>query len=253
MHCHFEKSIEARFGVYNQHFADAMKSRLDYSWIEQTRKTTAKFVLDEYPTKAIEDFGVELIKEDVFGLPFPSCYFEWSFKGNNQSILAQDHDENRIMGWWAGRDCQEGWGASAPVRFQKNKLRDFLKENKVVNGYARNAGMDWLAECAETLITELAACVALLACKGIEKTVISPPESVNRKREKDGRSPLPAYTIIRLARYRKAHGGGTHASPVPHFRRGHVRTLQSGQKTLVRPAIVMAEPEAMPTYKMAKQ
>lgn len=243
--------MEARYGVYNQVFSKKLGCVLPDGWVADIRRQTAKFVLDDYPSQAVEDFGLDLIKDELFGLPFPSCYFEWMFEGNISSILAYEDDENRIMGWWAGKGC-DGWGAGAPLRFQKSKLRDFLKEKGTVRGYTKESDIEWLSESAESLIEEIAACVALLACKGVEKETISQSASVNRKRERDGRDPLPSYTIIRLARYRKKHGGGTHASPVPHFRRGHIRTLQSSQRTIVRPAIIMADPGAMPTHKIGK-
>ena len=44
-----------------------------------------------------------------------------------------------------------------------------------------------------------------------------------------------------------------HASPIPHFRRGHLRTLEPGVRVIVRPAFVMADPGAMPTYRVKQE
>lgn len=39
-------------------------------------------------------------------------------------------------------------------------------------------------------------------------------------------------------RNRTAHQGGTHASPIPHIRRGHLRTYADGRQTWVRDCVV---------------
>jgi Ser-tRNA(Ala) deacylase AlaX len=95
--------------------------------------------------------------------------------------------------------------------------------------------------------------VGLLSAKGIERESVTPKEKVNQKRIAQGRAPFSAYTVIRLSKYRTAKGiphGGTHVSPIPHFRRGHVRTLETDRKVIVRPCFVMADPGSMPTYKV---
>ena len=259
VHCHFEQSMQARFDMHqNSWVHHSPGSSLNDNWISEMRPKTAKFVMDEYPAQAVEDFGVELVKEDLFALPFPTCYFEWSWAGGAESILAIDEgDEDGVIGWWACQD-KGGWGTGAPFRFGKSKLRQHLGlSNGAIKGYAANISdkiPGWVdgAETVEGIIVGIAACAALLAVKGIEKEVVTPRDSVNKKREKAGRPPLPTYTIVHLNRYRKKEGIGTHASPCPHLRRGHVRLLPSGKKTLVRPSIVMADPGIMPTYAVPK-
>lgn len=258
MHCHYERSMEARFGVHQQIWAKSFEgSHLSDSWLDDMRPRTAKFVLDEFPVQAIQDFGIDLAKEGLFELPFPSCYFEWQFDGNIQSILVtEDERENgALLGWWAGKQ-DGGWGASAPFRFRKAKLKSYLNVNDKLGGYAKQAddilGHEGWGKCIETSIEEIVACVALLATKGIEKEAVNPRSVVNKKRVSAGRVPLPSFTIVHLNRYRKKEAKGTHASPCPHFRRGHIRLLPSGKKTPVSPAIVMADPGSMPMYKVPK-
>ena len=250
--------MEARFGVHQQIWAKAFEgSRLTESWLDEMRPRTAKFVLDEYPPQAIEDFGIDLAKEGLFELPFPSCYFEWQFENNIQSILAMEDEkeDGALLGWWAGKQ-DGGWGASAPFRFRKAKLKSYLNVSDKLQGYAKLAddilGHEGWGECIEASIAEVAACVALLATKGIEKEAVTPRPDVNRKRVRAGRVSLPSFTIVHLNSYRKKEGKGTHASPCPHFRRGHIRLLPSGKKTSVSPAIVMADPGVMPMYKVPK-
>ena len=66
-----------------------------------------------------------------------------------------------------------------------------------------------------------------------EKKQIS--DKLNKRRLKRGRAPLSDYKIIRLTDYNDKPTGakGSHASPVPHWRRGHIRTL--GDKKVAIP------------------
>lgn len=82
MNCHFENSLAVRLRLHEANFEPTLDV-LSPSWIEATRRNTAKFVFDEFPPDALEDFGLDLVKEDVFSLPFDSCYFEWPYKGSS--------------------------------------------------------------------------------------------------------------------------------------------------------------------------
>lgn len=81
------------------------------------------------------------------------------------------------------------------------------------------------------------ACFAKLRLKSTVKTFTAAPAIPNRNRAKRGQPLIAArYTItINLdAPEHNAPQGGTHASPVPHWRRAHTRTLASGLVVPVR-------------------
>lgn len=84
----------------------------------------------------------------------------------------------------------------------------------------------------------------ILSARGVPRRVEHPPERLNAKRAKNGRPPLPRVTYVDARYYtdaaRRTDHGGTHASPVPHLRRGHPRRLHSGRETWVRDCIVNA-------------
>jgi len=86
-----------------------------------------------------------------------------------------------------------------------------------------------LGGCADGVV----ALSMMLATRGIPLHVEHPPAKVNAKRAKRGRPPLTRVTHVDTAKYYEAmHNtahGGTHASPVPHLRRGHQRHYQSGK------------------------
>lgn len=72
------------------------------------------------------------------------------------------------------------------------------------------------------------------------------PFKLNKRREQQGKHPLPAHTQVDTRHYvahfagRTTHStarhqhGGTHASPVAHWRRAHLRTLEDGRIVPVR-------------------
>ena len=81
----------------------------------------------------------------------------------------------------------------------------------------------------------------ILATKGVPLHKVIPSEKQQRARVKKGRPLLPVVTKVDTHRYYEAMQNtekGTHASPVPHLRRGHIRNLADGRQTWVRDTIV---------------
>jgi hypothetical protein len=68
------------------------------------------------------------------------------------------------------------------------------------------------------------------------------PRKLNAKRAKSGRPPYPGVTYVNVGQYLRAREntarGGTHASPVPHLRRGHRRTYANGKTIWIRDTLV---------------
>lgn len=71
------------------------------------------------------------------------------------------------------------------------------------------------------------------------------PEKLNKARAAKGRFPIPAHTTVLTRDYvtqwhggqpkhRHADKGGSHASPIAHWRRAHIRQLASGKVVAVR-------------------
>lgn len=93
-----------------------------------------------------------------------------------------------------------------------------------------------------SLADGVAGCAMLLSTKGVRTRVEEPPAKLNAKRARAGKEPLVRVTHVDTAHYvaglRNASQRGTHASPVPHLRRGHRRVLASGRETWVRDALV---------------
>jgi len=104
----------------------------------------------------------------------------------------------------------------------------------------RNRGSNSL----DPLVTML----RLLADASIPISHTPPPDKLNKARAKRGKPPIPAHNVVHTRDYvsycqshasgKRTAQGGQHASPVAHWRRGHMRHLKSGVLVTVRSAKV---------------
>lgn len=82
----------------------------------------------------------------------------------------------------------------------------------------------------------------ILNTKNIPTRVEHPSAKLNAKRASNGKPPLVRVTHVDSAKYHEAvkntRGGGTHASPAPHLRRGHLRTYSDGHKVWIKDMLV---------------
>lgn len=91
-----------------------------------------------------------------------------------------------------------------------------------------------------TVMPIFALCLAL-STKNIPKVTEIPPPKLQQKRAKEGLPPLPYTTNVNLNAYMIARNNtesgntGTHASPRPHLRRAHLRTIMRGEETITIP------------------
>lgn len=149
-----------------------------------------------------------------------------------------------------------------------NRLEDSLKHDAGVStkeaflvvsgGVFRSEGDNWAgglhypergtfkSETEKDVLGSLAdgvmAMSMILQTRGIELRKEEPPEKLNKKRAASGKPLLSRVTHVNAKAYfeaaRNTRAGGSHASPVPHLRRGHVRTYQDGRKVWIRDALV---------------
>jgi hypothetical protein len=102
---------------------------------------------------------------------------------------------------------------------------------------------------AGNVLDPLMTCLIMLSTNGIERETVRVADKLQRARAKSGKPPIPPYDRVNSAPYvtammlrgRPRAGeslGGTHASPVPHIRRGHLRTYASGVQSFIRDTLV---------------
>lgn len=97
-----------------------------------------------------------------------------------------------------------------------------------------------------------------LNTRGVISERIPAATELNKSRLKKGKLPIPERHLVRIdPRVLGACGGsgdGHHASPRPHYRRGHVRRLDEGRTTWVKACIVAGsiQDACVPTYEVRK-
>jgi hypothetical protein len=98
-----------------------------------------------------------------------------------------------------------------------------------------------LSDTGDEVSMLLQTCV-VLNCANVTTAEIAAPKLINRKREGKGKPPLFSYRVLQIRAPRAAGnsgGGGQHAPPRAHLRRGHIRRLEE-RTVWVRPAMVNA-------------
>lgn len=98
-----------------------------------------------------------------------------------------------------------------------------------------------LSDARDEVSMLLQTCV-VLNCANVTTAEIAAPKLINRKRQGKGKPPLFSYRVLQIRAPRStdvSSGGGQHASPRAHLRRGHVRRLEE-RTVWVRPAMVNA-------------
>ena len=117
---------------------------------------------------------------------------------------------------------------------------------------AKNHTYTMIASGALTIIMSF---LAALACVNVVPVETPAPTKLNKKRAKRGKKPiLSHWTLVIKNRNGTVGpgGGGSHASPRLHLRRGHIREYKPGSYTWVQPCVVGTNKDGMVTkdYKL---
>lgn len=134
------------------------------------------------------------------------------------------------------------------------RLPRYKEADEHIRGIMRQMSLGSLAD-------GVASAAMMLTTRGIKTRVEEAPAKLNAKRERNGKAPLPRVTHVDTRAYidarERASLGGTHASPVPHLRRGHVRRLRSGRETWIRDMLVncrnLSEVQARDHYEVRRE
>jgi hypothetical protein len=90
---------------------------------------------------------------------------------------------------------------------------------------------------------------SVIACSNVELADVVASPALNKKRIANGKRPLFSYKVLQLdsensRKSRAPSGGGSHASPRMHLRRGHIRRLD-GRTIWVRSTLVNSSSEGV--------
>lgn len=217
----------------------------------------------------IGTFREGLLIESVDGSYVPEC--------SHIVVAWQDGDNIRFRFYYAGRRNGRGmadfiWsGETEPsvapmsleeigtldsgvldyieLEHERSKERSFNGKKEYVitddNSHGVVPGF-WMLRAAWYLgVINLFIGVGLLNLgSGIKRQDIPAPKYINSLRAKKSKPLIYGHTLVTIdydsLKVPGSNRGGSHASPRVHWRRGHIRTLASGHKTLVRACLVGA-------------
>ena len=114
---------------------------------------------------------------------------------------------------------------------------DFLDPNPKVGATLEKGDADIMA--GNFLIILL--CLMTLNIKQFSRKEVTVSDKLNAARQRNKKPKLLGYTTISLKPHSDVVSNGvhgTHSSPTPHWRRGHVRNYESGRKTWINPVLV---------------
>ena len=194
--------------------------------------------------KGLQDYGLELMKFRMFALPFErSCY---SFQSDGYQYLVSCRIvgyEMQIIGTRSAKGYfTMSWG-------KMDLVRSAEKGQIVTNGVnvwppqetesaQRQAGVLCVYDARNFI-----ALTCMMQADGVTTNCVAEPTALNRARARKGKRPIHEIRTVHIKVGEKTfspsgRSHGSHASPRLHWRRGHIRRLQSGQVTTVRPCLV---------------
>lgn len=113
---------------------------------------------------------------------------------------------------------------------------------------------------AANVLDPVMVALAILNTKNVRSETITAPDKLAKARARSGKPVIPPYRKIhsepyvtaimsRQERTARIDHGGTHASPAPHIRRGHIRHYSSGERTFIADTLVNSTEQMRKTFK----
>jgi hypothetical protein len=155
------------------------------------------------------------------------------------TITLERVGDELIYQWWTNAETQRG---SVIIRSsgsfsQDKRINVSPKFVKAMN----RAEQDCAKLGAQNLMVAMRRILALAVVGDSNATVArcATDAAVNAKRARKGKRPFFEWTTVEIKpSVATQPQGGTHASPKPHMRRGHIRRLKSGKIVTVKNMIV---------------
>jgi hypothetical protein len=163
---------------------------------------------------------------------------------NEMGDLSSEQNLNQASKIAVEALAQSGRTSSRPKAFRAEPFA-LLPEifEKCVTSLGKEQAYSQIILDAHDEASMLIQTCAVLNCSNITTADIEAPKFLNKKRSEKGKQPFFSYKVLQLCEEKSQQasgmGGGSHASPRMHLRRGHLRRLEN--KTIwVKPAMVNA-------------
>lgn len=133
--------------------------------------------------------------------------------------------------------------------------KDMLNRHMIESGFSEDAYMKTvLKDASDEIVSYWDMCKAL-SLNAVDERRVDPDPGKQRMRRALKKPPLYSYRVLTLkpgdVNSHREHKGGTHASPVSHWRRGHMRTIKkTGKQVWVRPSLINGEGMAVKDYRV---
>lgn len=184
----------------------------------------------------------EIIKNNLFSMPYEQCFFRTSAKDQKQR-------KAQILICIQKMQKEDGCICIIFALYEDNKSNFYATAQDFFTLKANEKGVQigkYNKENTEDAGARLFLCLwMILNTRNIPKTVERRNKHEDRKREQKGLPRIGGITHIGTRAYETAlretqnmERTGTHASPRPHLRRGHIRTYEDGKKIWVHATIV---------------
>jgi hypothetical protein len=203
---------------------------------------------------ALFETAVEATENNMLPLPFRFCFFDF---GSLQFARVTEDTSPLLMGKLCllteeKEDClcvsrytciDDRWIKERfKVDVLKGQPRDrmfrIMPDKWLPSGI--NISDDDRRICVETA-QKLIQVLACMETSHVHFERVTAPAKLNKARTARGKPLLSEHTIVTIdmsSITEKGDATGAHASPRLHWRRGHIRTLQSGAKIKVKPCLV---------------
>jgi len=202
------------------------------------------------PKQEHVDFGKEMFERGVFRLPFDQTFFSFTAP-IPLGVLAVQQDN--------GLCCIPCRSTAIPGAKPQMIPMFIIYLGLDESGHTYWQGepvIDELEHDYEPLVSQalhsVVGAVTMLMSKDVSTDIKEPSRIMLRERKRKGKSPIGATHFVKLTpeaeRDYRDHQGGTHASPVIHFRRGHFRRLPGDRVVPVAPCIVGANDQSKAAF-----
>jgi len=130
-----------------------------------------------------------------------------------------------------------------------------MKDHRESVGLSEDAYLRaMLKDASDEIVSYWDMCKAL-SLNAVDERRVDPDPGKQRMRRALKKPPLYSYRVLTLkpgdVNSHREHKGGTHASPVSHWRRGHMRTIKkTGKQVWVRPSLINGEGMAVKDYRV---
>lgn len=131
-------------------------------------------------------------------------------------------------------------GGQTFVEYAHSRRAGFLERHPDRTVRFDDGELFWTTEQGFHTAAIVIASLMTLCMKSMNREQVDITAALNKRRAERGRSELVPYTIITNP---QASGSaiGTHASPMPHWRRGHIRRYKNGRTIVIEPTLVNAQ------------